>query len=104
MWQGVAHIFRQDTFFGPMSFIGDDDDFMAVIQLWIVLAGCICAKLLHEREEYHVCFAEQTFEVRATSGLNLLWVLLDCAGMLKILIDLVVKVLAIGDNNKCVGV
>ena len=97
MGQGIAHIQRKDVVLAAVRLVGDDDHVGAVRQQRVGLPR-IVPELLDQREDVALVAAQQLFQVFATGGAHVLAG--RRAGRLESLGDLIVQLLAVGDDDE----
>ncbi|EAQ32572.1 hypothetical protein OS145_08878 [Idiomarina baltica OS145] len=97
MGQRRPHVHGQSVVLGAVSFVGDNDDVLAVGELGICLT-LLSSELLDQREDVAVILAEELLEVSTALGVGLY--LVDCPGGSKGLVDLLVQLVAVGDDHK----
>ena len=95
--QGIAHIQRKDVVLAAVRLVGDDDHVGALRQQRVGLPRLV-PELLDQREDVALVAAQQLFQVFATGGAHVLAG--RRAGGLEGLGDLVVQLLAVGDDHE----
>jgi len=82
-----------------MSFVCNDDDVRAIRDHWVNLAA-LSTELLNQGEDVAVVFAEKLSQVFAALSPNALFRFRYCAAAGKVLVDLIVEIIAVGDDYK----
>ncbi len=97
MGQRRPHVHGQGVVLGAVGLVGDDDDVLAVGDLGVGLA-LLGAELLDQREDVAVILAEQLLEVGTALCVGLH--LVDCPRGSEGLVDLLVQLVAVGDDHE----